>query len=201
MAAMKASARQQATLAASQAAAEAALVKAQNEAKAVADAEAAERRKERNALLRLNKSLTRHNSSLQSQLAGSSALVSGCVYLALERRLSLAGRLPLTCALGMWRAGGTLWRRRWRVRRRRARRRRRRRRRRSGGASSSHERLRWRCARRQQRWRADGVRWTRRLLPRRRPSWTPRHAGVVSSAWRRQRRSGCVQRRQSCVRN
>lgn len=84
MAAMKASARQLATLAASQAAAEAALVNAQNEAMAVADAEAAGRRKERNALLRLNKSLTRHNSSLQSQLAGSSALVSECVHLALE---------------------------------------------------------------------------------------------------------------------
>jgi hypothetical protein len=80
MAAMKASARQQATVAASLAAAEASLVNAQNEAKAVADAEAAERRKERNALLRLNKSLTRHNSSLQSQLAGCSAVVSECVH-------------------------------------------------------------------------------------------------------------------------
>jgi hypothetical protein len=47
----------------------------QTEATAVAEAEAAGRRKERTALLRLNTSLTRHNASLQSQLAGSSAVV------------------------------------------------------------------------------------------------------------------------------
>ena len=114
MAAMKASARQQATLAASQAVAEAALVDAQNEAMAVADAEAAERRKERSALLRLNKSLTRHNSSLQSQLAGSSALVSECVPSTwplsdAPRSLDVAHSRARSGCGG---AGGTLWRRR-----------------------------------------------------------------------------------------